>query len=207
MNSMTQSTAAVDPDKRTPGRPRSARAEQAIIDAVLDLINENVAIEALSMEAVAAKAGVGKATIYRRWSSKEELIVDAAASLKLPVPDLVGESVRDDLVTLLTSMGPSASAQRREGVFSCLSSQVQRSPELQVWYMKVIEPRRERVREVLRRGVAEGVLRADLDVEVTLTVLSAPMTGRPIGGLQTQIDRVELAERVVDAVLDGARER
>jgi len=204
---MSPTTAAADPDKRTPGRPRSARAEQAIIDAVLDLINDNVAIEALSMEAVAAKAGVGKATIYRRWSSKEELIVDAAASLKLPMPELAGESVRDDLVALLSSMGPSASAQRRDGVFSCLSAQVQRSPELQIWYRKVIEPRRERVREVLRRGAAEGELRADLDVEVTLTVLSAPMTARPIGGLQTQIDRVELAKRVVDAVLDGARPR
>jgi AcrR family transcriptional regulator len=207
MNSMMPTTAAVDPDKRTPGRPRSARAEQAIIDAVLDLIAEDVAIEALSIEAVAAKAGVGKATIYRRWSSKEDLIVDAAASLKLPLPDLVGESVREDLVALLTSMGPSASAAERNHVFTCLSAQVQRSPELQVWYRKVIEPRRERVREVLRRGIAEGMLRADLDVEVTLTVLSAPMTARPIGGLQAQIDRTELAERVVDAVLDGARRR
>ncbi|GIJ47752.1 TetR family transcriptional regulator [Virgisporangium aliadipatigenens] len=204
---MTPTTAAVDPDKRTPGRPRSARAEQAIIDAVLDLIAEDVAIEALSIESVAAKAGVGKATIYRRWSSKEDLIVDAAASLKLPVPDLVGEDVRDDLIALLTSMGPSESATKRNHVFTCLSAQVQRSPELQVWYRKVIEPRRERVREVLRRGIAEGMLRPDLDVEVTLTVLSAPMTGRPIGGLQTQIDRGELAERVVDAVLDGARRR
>jgi hypothetical protein len=91
MTSMT-STAAADPDKRAPGRPRSARSEQAIIDAVLSMISEGVAIETLSVESIAARAGVGKATIYRRWSSKEQLVVDAVASLKLPVPEVAGES-------------------------------------------------------------------------------------------------------------------
>src|SRR4030095_12401343 len=77
------------PPSARPGRPRSERAERAIIEATLDLLAE-VGIAALSIEQVAARAGVGKATIYRRWPNKEALIIDAAASMKGPVPPIGG---------------------------------------------------------------------------------------------------------------------
>src|SRR5215510_2614841 len=93
--------ALAEPERKSPGRPRSARADEAIIEAVLDLLAEGTPAEALSIEAVAARAGVGKATIYRRWSNKEALLVDAVASVKGEPPRIAGESVRDDLVTLL----------------------------------------------------------------------------------------------------------
>src|SRR6266542_1733281 len=89
---------------RRPGRPRSEQAEQAIIEATLDLFAEQ-GFEGVCVEAVAARAGVGKATIYRRWPNKEELIIDAVASMKGPVPPIGGKSVRDDLVTLLSRVG------------------------------------------------------------------------------------------------------
>src|SRR5262245_55241567 len=63
--------------RRSPGRPRSPRADEAIIEAVLDLMAEGTSVEALSIEAVAARAGVGKATIYRRWPNKDAFVVDA----------------------------------------------------------------------------------------------------------------------------------
>src|SRR5262249_5933040 len=63
-------------DRKGPGRPRSPRADEAIIDAVLDLLAEGTTAEALAIETIAARAGVGKATIYRRWPNKEALLVD-----------------------------------------------------------------------------------------------------------------------------------
>src|SRR5262245_22575212 len=84
------------PPSARPGRPRSAQAERAIIEATLDLLAE-VGIGGLSIEHVAARAGVGKATIYRRWANKDALIIDAAASLKSPLPEVPGRSIREDL--------------------------------------------------------------------------------------------------------------
>src|SRR5437879_4279834 len=85
---------------RPPGRPRSERAEKAIIEATLDLLVEEAGVAGMTIEAVASRAGVGKTTIYRRWANKEALIIDALATLKGPVPPLAGVSVRDDLITL-----------------------------------------------------------------------------------------------------------
>src|SRR2546430_2040846 len=74
--------ARVDSDApRAPGRPRSVRVDEAIIDAVLDLLADG-SIESLSIEAIAARAGVGKATLYRRWSNKDDLLLDAIRTLK-----------------------------------------------------------------------------------------------------------------------------
>src|SRR5437016_14195863 len=87
---------------RRPGRPRSEQAEQAIIEATLDLFAEQ-GFEGVCVEAVAARAGVGKATIYRRWPNKEELLLAALGSMKSPLPESTG-NVRDDLVAQLTVM-------------------------------------------------------------------------------------------------------
>src|SRR5258705_13392688 len=92
------SDVVADQDRKGPGRPRSVRADEAIIDAVIELLGEGTSTDAISIEAVAAKAGVGKATIYRRWSNKEALIIEAVSSMKGPPPVPKGESVRDDLV-------------------------------------------------------------------------------------------------------------
>ena len=71
------------PGGRRPGRPRSEQAEQAIIEATLDVFAEK-GFEGVCVELVAARAGVGKATIYRRWPNKEELLLAAFGSLKSP---------------------------------------------------------------------------------------------------------------------------
>src|SRR3569832_490929 len=100
MTSVTEAALA-DQDRKGPGRPRSARADEAIIEAVLDLFAEGHTADALSIEAIAARAGVGKATIYRRWPNKDALIVDAVIALKGTVPPINCESVREDLIILM----------------------------------------------------------------------------------------------------------
>jgi AcrR family transcriptional regulator len=198
--------APADQDRKGPGRPRSARADEAIIDAVLDMFAEGYTADTLSIEAVAARAGVGKATIYRRWPNKEALIVDAVASMKGPVPAVTGACVRDDLVALLTRVGQSRDSRATE-VLSCLLPELQRSTSIHRCYQSVIEPRRNVMREVLERGVRTGELRADLDVELALALLSGPMLAQSMLRWNPHLDGEDLAARVVDAVLAGIAPR
>jgi AcrR family transcriptional regulator len=186
--------------RRAPGRPRSPRADEAIIEAVLDLMAEGTSVEALSIEAVAARAGVGKATIYRRWPNKEALVVDALGALKGPLPELSGESIREDLLTMLRST-TKARESRAGRIMPCLIPELQRNPELQRQYRRIVEPRRERMRELLRRGVASGELRADLDIEVTAALLNAPMVVQTVLNWNPNLDNSKLPEQIVDALL------
>src|SRR5581483_9265964 len=86
------------------GRPRSAEVDRAILDAALELLVEH-GYGGVSMEAIATRAGVGKAAIYRRWSNKAELVVDAlreAGCATMPMPD-TGD-VRADLIAMLSAL-------------------------------------------------------------------------------------------------------
>jgi AcrR family transcriptional regulator len=204
MDVMTSVTSAVvaDPDRKGPGRPRSARADEAIIEAVLDLFAEGHTFDALSIEAIAARAGVGKATIYRRWPNKEALVVDAVIALKGPVPPIAGESVRDDLVTLLKG-ARKVSNQRAGKVTICLLPELHRNETMHGHYQKFVEPRRAVMRQVLLRGIETGELRADIDVELTLLMLSGPMITQSMLRWNPNIDEDGMAERLVDQLLNG----
>jgi AcrR family transcriptional regulator len=201
MNATAMAT-ATGTATRPPGRPRSARVEQAIVDAVLDLLAEGNTVEALSIEAVAARARVGKATIYRRWSGKEALLVDAVSRLKGPLPTLAGRSVREDLIALL-SPGPRKPDERMTRIISCLVPEVHRSPERYRLYQGLVEPRRQALREVLRRGVRTGEIRPDTDVEAALAVLMGPVLIQKMLRWHPGLDDAGLPRRVVDTVLSG----
>jgi AcrR family transcriptional regulator len=196
------STAPADQDRKAPGRPRSARADEAIIDAVLDLLAEGTSADTISIEAVAARAGVGKATIYRRWPNKEALIVDAVISMKGAVPQVRGESVRDDLIVLLSRMAQHQD-NRAAKIMSCLLPEIRRSSSMHGCYQDVVEPRRQVMREVLQRGVRTGELRPDLDVEFALTLLSGPVLVQALLRWNPVVDAEGFAARVVDAVFAG----
>jgi AcrR family transcriptional regulator len=202
VNPSTVDIAAADQEKRAPGRPRSARADEAIVEAVLDLLADGTTIEALSIESVAAKASVGKATIYRRWANKEQLIVDAVASLKGPVPQVAGESVRDDLVTLLSALKHSQLG-RAGRIMPCLVPEIRRNPQVYERWQLAMAPRKQVLREVLERGVRTGELRADLDVDVAVLMLNGPMLIQTIMNWDPALSSEGLAERVVDSVLAG----
>jgi AcrR family transcriptional regulator len=189
---------------RRPGRPRSEQADRAIIDAALELFAESGA-DGLCIEQVAARAGVGKATIYRRWPGKEDLLLDALASLKTPLPEPKGRSVREDLVAVLSAMCDEAADPRRARQLSLMQGEGTRYPRLLDRFVQtVVEPRREVVRSVLRRGVATGELREDTDVEVALFVLRGASLSASLYG-QEPIE--DYARRVVDELLRGMAAR
>jgi AcrR family transcriptional regulator len=185
-----------------PGRPRSERVHGAIIEAVQEMLIEGTAVEALTMEAVAARAGVGKATIYRRWSHKDALVLDAVEATKDPLPELPGRSLREDLTLLVQALGRSDSRAGR--MMPCLLPELQRNTELRRIYLAVLQARREVTLGVLRRGVAAGTLRPDVDVEVVASMLATPMIMEMFGARRrVNLDADALAKQVVDTVLRG----
>ena len=172
------SAAAVPEAARRPGRPRSERAEQAILDATLEAIADH-GVDGVHCEDVAARAGVGKATLYRRWPGKEDLLIAAFAAMRRPLPEPYGESAREDLIRLLTVVAEDADDPRYAQQYALLHGAGERYPRLVARYKeRVVEPRRELVRSVLRRGVETGELRPDIDVEVAMLMLTGAVMAR-----------------------------
>jgi AcrR family transcriptional regulator len=186
---------------RRPGRPRSERADRAIIEAALTLFAEE-GPQGLCIERVATRAGVGKATIYRRWPGKEDLLLDAIAALKAPLPEPAGVSVRDDLIALVGALSRENGDPRRTREYALLLGEGAKYPRLMSRYVEtVVEPRREVIRQVLRRGVATGELRPDADIETVLFMLVGSALAR--GKYEAEEVPANYAERVVDELLRG----
>ncbi|MEU6607616.1 TetR/AcrR family transcriptional regulator [Streptomyces shenzhenensis] len=195
------------PQQRGParGRPRSEAVEHAILEGVMKLLEDGVSLAELSIERIARTAGVGKATIYRRWSGKEELFVDVMRAAEPPDPELPGTSMRDDLVVLLESMRLRGLANRSSAIMHNVHAQMKSSPKIWAAYnTSVIRPRRERGLEILRRGQRDGELRSDIDLELANDMFVGPMLVRAV--LRPDMELPEgLAEQIVDTALAGLR--
>jgi AcrR family transcriptional regulator len=155
------------------GRPRSEQADQAILDATLRMLGTR-GVAGTTIEGVAADAGVGKTTIYRRWPTKTGLILAALSNI-VPSGD------PPDTGTMAGDMAALAEVQRRRLAGSDLSGIVPRvlaesmsDPELhQDFVDRVVSPFRDMLRLFIERGIDRGELRADLDVEALVDLLHA----------------------------------
>lgn len=193
--------------QRAPGRPRDERAHRAILDAALErFIAEGY--EAMSMEAIAADAGVGKATIYRRWHSKAELVSEAIGGLAedIVVPDT--GSVRADLIRLASYIHESAGSTMGR-CFGRMVGEMDTNPELgQVYWDNVILPRRRLLRSLFKRGLERGELRHDLDLDLAVDMLAGPVILRRnhlrFARDKGEVDR-SFIERMVDYLLGGMK--
>lgn len=166
---MSDLTTAVQ--RRAPGRPRNEEADREIIAATLRLLPVQ-GYDRLSVEAVAAEADVTRATIYRRYPSKAELV--CAALSAYPDDASVGDlaDVRSYLVTLMAVFR--AGIQECDGVAICSSLYLNREkhPEmLEEFRRSVVDPRMERMRAVLEAAAAAGHVREGIDVEMVVTML------------------------------------
>lgn len=187
---------------RPVGRPRDARADRAILEATLELIAER-GIHEFRTDDVAARAGVGKGAIYRRYRSKDELVTAAIAALvneEIVVPDT--GSTRADLQALMHETVELYSGSLPGQLMPSLVSAMAQRPELaRVVREEFLAGRRAALGEVLRRGVERGDLRPDLDLELALDVLGGPLFYRLLitgGPLDEQ-----LAEGVTELILRG----
>jgi len=164
---------------RSGGRPRSAAADQAILGTAIRLLAEQ-GYDAMSIEGVAAAAGVGKTTIYRRYPNKRDLVVAALGSVAAILPEqLDSGSARDDILALISDtlvIGFSMA-----GTF--LVKERDEPMLLALFRERVLWPRLELGTQILRRGIERGELRPDIEPEVVLPILVGSTFARHIAGL------------------------
>jgi AcrR family transcriptional regulator len=187
------------------GRPRSEAVERSIVEAVVKLLEEGAPLAEISIERIARTAGVGKATIYRRWAGKEELLVDVLKDIEPVDPPLPGTSVRDDLVAMLESLRRRGLAQRSSALLHNVFAQMKSAPRLwEAYHDTVVEARRRTGRDIMARGVAEGAIRADVPLDLVNDIFVGPMLLRTILRPEAELPE-DLAEQLVDLVLDGLK--
>jgi AcrR family transcriptional regulator len=197
----------VDVTSPRPDR-RSERSKQAILDATRDLLAEEGGVRSLTIEAVAARSGVAKTTIYRRWRDKWELALDAAMIDMLTTfddPIDVGET-REELITFVNSAVRTLGSKPYGPALQGLASEVATDPELaRVYREYVVDPRRRQIQAVIERGIERGDLRPDTDPRLVQELLIGPIYYRLLFS-GPPFDR-KLGVRLVDAILDGFRVR
>lgn len=157
------------------GRPRDASVDGRVLSVALDLL-ASVGFSEMTMDAIARVSGVPKTTIYRRWASKEELAIAALDAGKplLAIPDL-GDT-RAELVCLVgMRLEKRLSAEAR--VSPRIFDDAVGRPELRhLLWERLVAPRRQQIQEYLRRGIARGDLRPDLDLEIATDVIFGTLT-------------------------------
>ena len=183
--------------ERPRGRPRSAIADKAIREAAVDLFAER-GFEGFSVEDVADRAGVSKATVYRRYPSKVDLVVEAGSCLatdEIRFPDT--GNLRDDVRGLARSLVNAFENTRAGKVMPVMTFERRRYPELDAGYRRFLADRKARTRAVLRRAVQRGELPGDTDIGVMSSMLVGPIFHR------LMITQEPLNEVFVDALVDA----
>ena len=198
---------AAGADAPARGRPRDAALDQRITQAALDVLADS-GIADFTIEAVAHHAGVGKATIYRRYSGRDDLLAAALDHLRDDTPMVISEgSARDRLEAALDLIRTPMTHTRGGRVMAQVISAGAQHPDfLAVFYDRVLGPRRRMLIGILREGVAEGWVDPDADLDAAVTLLVGPMIflkvwhGTPVASVSTD-DIVALARRGVGVSL------
>jgi AcrR family transcriptional regulator len=186
------------PDKRV------ERSQRAILDATRELLAEEGDVGSLTIEAVAARSGVAKTTIYRRWRDKWELALDAVMIDMLPrfANPVDVSDTRKELITFVDSVTKLWASPPYGPAMQGLISQIATEPDLaRVYRERVVVPRREQLRPVIERGIARGDLRPDTDVRLVHELLVGPILYRLLLS-GPPLDR-KLTTSLADAVLDS----
>lgn len=189
--------------KRAPGRPRSEDARKAILRSTLKLLQET-GFPDLSIEAIAADADVGKATVYRWWPNKASLVAEAfsrSADEELRFPNT--GSVRDDVSIQMKHLVRVLRG-RRGRIVAALIGGGQSDPELiQAFRDRFMMPRRQEAYQTLRRGIARRELPEDLDLDLILDTLYGSLYMRFLIRQTGLTD--DYVDEVVALVMDGAQ--
>jgi len=191
--------------KRPPGRPRSEHARQAILRSTMNLL-QHTGFDDLTIEAIAADAGVGKATVYRWWPNKGALVVDAFASgteSKLHFPD-TGSVYRDVSFQMRRAVAIFRSPQGR--IVAALLGAGQSDLELlEAFRARFLRPRRQEAYKTLLRGIDRGELPSGLDLDLVLDILYGAIYMRFL----IRHDELSAAyvNEVCDLVLAGAAQK
>ncbi|HMI98365.1 MAG TPA: TetR/AcrR family transcriptional regulator [Gaiellaceae bacterium] len=188
------------------GRPRSEKARTAILAASIELLLDQ-GLHAMSMDDVAERAGVSKATIYRWWPSKELLALDALATewaTPSPAAERDTGTLRGDLLARFRPWLRQLNQRPFGRVIAGLVAEAQTDPEFAKLYREhFVQPRRDATRPLLLRAIDRGEIAPGTDLEVTLDLLYGPIYHRLLHGHAPLNDR--FVQEVVDTVIAGIR--
>jgi AcrR family transcriptional regulator len=191
---------------RPPGRPRSLQVDQAILAAALHELTET-GYEAMSIEGVAARAHVGKTTIYRRWPSKEALVLAAIQSLQAEAPIIDTGNLRADLRAMVEhalTLG-SGSPLFQKLAFRAATELAAKPEILRDLLTQVLPSRFHDFARLIERAKARGELRADVDTDVALGMIAGPIFYHWLLGavVSSEPPPAHLAEQMVEAIFHG----
>lgn len=185
------------------GRPRSQQAHRAILGAAAQLLLDH-GLSAVSMDTVAERAGVSKATIYRWWPTKETLALDALYTEWAAAQPHTRDTgtLRGDLLSLLRPWARLVCSRPYARVIAALITATHTDPAFAAEYrQRVVEPRRDQARALFHRAVGRGEIPADTDIEVALDLLYGPLYHRLLHGHAPLNDR--FTRDVIDMALGG----
>lgn len=186
-----------------PGRPRDPQLDRAILDAAVHLLSSG-GYEGLSVEAVAAHAGVSRATVYRRYANRSDLL-DAACSVFAKPDDEPPDtgSVRTDLIALVRRLASHLAADDTGGMLPAVLSAARAHTEVRQALKRFISSRRSPTLDAVRRGIDRGEIRGDIDPEMLTDMLIGAVVYRMLIRNGTFGER--RSADLVDTVLAGAR--
>jgi AcrR family transcriptional regulator len=189
----------LDGARRRPGRPRDPHYDKAILDATLEILFEK-GYAGLTIDGVAAKTGVGRPTIYRRWPSKPALVIAAIAQNTglSPTPDT--GALRGDLLAFQRRLARLMGAPASRRITAGLVADIVADPDLAETYLRdYIAPRQASVWQALERGKERGELQADADFSLIYDLLVGSLFMRTV--VRGERLGPGLAQQVVDVVL------
>jgi AcrR family transcriptional regulator len=193
------------PPLRTRGRPRDQVARQRILKAALELMEET-SFAQVTAEAIAERAGAGKATVYRWWPNKAAVVIEAfreAVTPELPFPDTA--SLRDDLQTQARNFAGVLASSKGKMLRSFIVA-ARSDPDVAAAFRSIWSaPRRKEARKMLRRKQAHGQLRKDVDLDLVLDALYGPLYYRFL--VKNEPPSRKYAEALADLVLIGLAQR
>jgi AcrR family transcriptional regulator len=182
--------------------PRPRRSQDVVLEATLDVIAEQ-GVMGISVDTVAARSGVSKATIYRHWGSRARLIHAAISSLQPTTVEPDTGSLRDDLTELLLHLVAYFDTPKVAEVFPSFLDAAVRDPELAELRQETLRTGRASFERVVRMGIERGELPDDVDVHLVVDLARAPIIYRRVVA-QTPVDAADVAP-IVDAVLAAFR--
>jgi AcrR family transcriptional regulator len=162
----------------------------------------------MTIEGIAAQAGVGKTTIYRRWSSREEVVAAALRTLtaEIQIPDT--GSVRGDLTAIMREFQRSTMNSAVGAMIGRLAGATIKNPELkEIFWANVFMPRRRALATILQRGVARGELRADIDIEMALDMIVGTVLFEALFGEAVVVADPEFPARLIVLLIEGLAPR
>ncbi len=205
MRGVGQAARSDESGGRPVGRPRSERAHRAILGAANELL-ESEGFAAVTVEAIAERAGVSKATVYRWWPNKAAVVMDgflSTVSSEVPFPHT--GYAREDIRLHMRRLTEAFSGKIGRTV-AALIAEGQADPELaEALRSRWLSVRRAEAREILELGIESGELRGDLDPEVAVDVIYGPIYYRMLVG-HAPLDQA-FADRLADHVFAGLAAR